>query len=96
MNGLAVEEDLAMRRRQDAVQAFQQRALAGAIGTDQRGRLARMEIEGDVFDGGSIREVNAQAHRLHARRTRVAEPGIEGWLDGAGIAVAVIVTPRTD
>ena len=38
---LTVEEDLTMRRRQDPVQAFQQRALAGAIGADERGRLTR-------------------------------------------------------
>ncbi len=69
VDGLAVEEDLTMRRRQDAVQASQQRALAGAIGSDERGRLTGMEIEGDVFERGSILEVDAQAHRLHARHS---------------------------
>ena len=78
MNGLTVEKDLTMRRRQDAVQASQQRALAGAIGTDERSRLAGMEIQADVFDGRSILEVDAQAHRLHARRNRVAQRGRDG------------------
>ena len=67
VHGLAVEEDLAMRRRQDAGQASQQCALAGAIWTDERGRLTRMEIQGDVLDRGTILEVNAQVRRLHAR-----------------------------
>ena len=69
MNELAVEEDLAMCWGQDAVQTSQQRALAGAIGADQRGRVMRMKIETDVLDGRSILEVDAQAHRAHARHT---------------------------
>ena len=77
MDGLTVEEDLTMRRRQDAVQASQQRALAGAIGADERGRLTGMEIQADVFERRSILEVDAQAHGLHARRDGVAQPGLD-------------------
>jgi hypothetical protein len=50
VDGLAIEKNLAMRRRQDAIQTSQQRALAGAIGADERGRLAGLEIQADVFE----------------------------------------------
>jgi hypothetical protein len=56
---MAVEEDFTVRRRQDAVQASQERALTRAIGSDERGRLTDKEIEADVFDCGSSLEVDA-------------------------------------
>jgi hypothetical protein len=74
-DGLVVQEDFTMSWRQDAIQASEQRALTGSIWTDERRRLTGAEIEADVFDGGTILEVDAQASRPHARHTGTAQFG---------------------
>src|SRR5574343_1620803 len=46
--GLAPEGDLALLRRVDAVDAVEHRALAGAVGADDRADLVRAHVEADV------------------------------------------------
>lgn len=76
MHGLAVEKDFAVCWWQDAVQAAQERALAGSVWTDERRRLADSEIEVDVFDRGAILKVDAEVSCPQARLSPDARPGI--------------------
>lgn len=75
MYGPAVEEDFTVRWRQDAVQAAQERALAGTIWPDERSRLAHPEFEVDVFDRGTIFEVDGQVRCPHPRHSLLAQFG---------------------
>src|SRR5574343_1095916 len=60
--GLAPEGDLALLRRVDAVDAVEHRALAGAVGADDRADLVRAHVEADV--GQRLDATEAQADVL--------------------------------
>ena len=51
LHGLALEDDLARRARDDAAQHLDQRGLAGAVLADQRVHLASAQVELHVVQG---------------------------------------------
>src|ERR1700694_3549526 len=66
---LAIEDDAAHRRREQAGDAVEQRRLARSVGADQRKDLVSLDVERDVVDRGEPKEalgqaVDAQDHGL--------------------------------
>ncbi len=70
-----IEQDAAMGWLQDAVQAFQERALPGAVWPHQRRNFSFAKGERNVLDRRPLGKMNAEVLRGHARR--MTWPGIE-------------------
>ncbi len=55
---LAVEVDVALRRRVQTGEHVEERGLAGAVGTDEGDDRAERDVEVDVVDGGEAAELH--------------------------------------
>ena len=95
---LAVEQDLAVGRRQERGDQLEQRALAGAVRADHREDLAVRDLEADVVDRDQAAEALGQmldaeqAHRSAPIRSRTSLPRLRMPL-GRNSITAIISTP---
>jgi len=69
-DGPPLELNIAAVGRVETAQAVEQGRLAGAVGTDQAGDLARKDVEGYAIEGDDTAEPDG--HVAHAEKRRAA------------------------